>query len=109
MTRHIFGSKVLVSVNIHKGVVCFHRQLMRLQRSTQKFSGELKIVLLNPLATNSFQREKFMLSVSAYNYSVFVVVIEESDSDFRHFGISRLSRPSKQSSRIYNFEAIIVS
>ena len=50
-----------------------------------------------------------MLSVSAYNYSVFVVVLEESDSDFRHFGISRLSRPSKQSSRIYNFEAIIVS
>ena len=75
----------------------------------KEFSGELKIVLLNPLATNSFQREKFMLSVSAYNYSVFVVVIEESDSDFRHFGISRLSRPSKQSSRIYNFEAIIVS
>ena len=75
----------------------------------KEFSGELKIVLLNPLATNSSQREKFMLSVSAYNYSVFVVVLEESDSDFRHFGISRLSRPSKQSSRIYNFEDIIVS
>ena len=90
------GVKCLLAFTSTKALFAFIGSSCVCSDQLKEFSGELKIVLLNPLATNSFQREKFMLSVSAYNYSVFVVVLEESDSDFRHFGISRLSRPSKK-------------
>ena len=79
------GIKCLLALTSTKALFAFIGSLCVCSDQLHELPGELQIVLLYPLASNSFQREKFMLSVSAYNYDVFVVLLKESDSDFKTF------------------------